>query len=133
MNLHNIAKKGATPYDQEIGRRIRSQRIAIGMSQERLGSALGLTFQQIQKYEKGINRIASGRLQEISKILGVPMSFFFDDVKNDINLLLPLIQTDQSLRLLKAFAKIDKAGTRQALVNLAIQLAAADHEIKELC
>lgn len=68
------------PVDVHVGSRVRLRRTLLGMSQERLGDALGLTFQQIQKYERGANRIGSSRLFKISQILEVPVSFFFDDM-----------------------------------------------------
>src|SRR6187431_2424895 len=73
-----IAKKAPNPTDKHVGARVRMRRIMLGMSQEKLGDALGLTFQQVQKYEKGTNRIGASRLQQISDILKVPVSFFFE-------------------------------------------------------
>ena len=74
------AKKQANPIDAQVGNRVRIRRMLIGMSQEKLGDLLGLTFQQVQKYEKGVNRIGAGRLFEISRILGVPIDFFYEGV-----------------------------------------------------
>lgn len=68
------------PIDVHVGRRLRLRRTLLGMSQERLGESLGLTFQQVQKYERGVNRIGSSRLFELGQILDVPVSFFFDDM-----------------------------------------------------
>jgi transcriptional regulator with XRE-family HTH domain len=68
------------PIDVHVGRRLRLRRTLLGMSQERLGELLGLTFQQVQKYERGVNRIGSSRLFELGQILDVPVSFFFDDL-----------------------------------------------------
>lgn len=68
------------PVDIHVGGRVRLRRTLLGMSQEKLGSALGLTFQQIQKYERGTNRIGSSRLYQLSRVLDVPVSFFFDDM-----------------------------------------------------
>ena len=68
------------PIDVHVGSRVRLRRTLLGMSQEKLGEALGLTFQQVQKYERGANRIGSGRLFHLSKVLDVPVSFFFDDL-----------------------------------------------------
>lgn len=68
------------PIDVHVGKRLRLRRTLLGMSQERLGELLGLTFQQIQKYERGVNRIGSSRLYELGQILDVPVSFFFDDM-----------------------------------------------------
>ncbi len=72
------------PIDVHVGSRVRLRRTLLGMSQEKLGDALGLTFQQVQKYERGANRIGSSRLYKLSQILDVPVSFFFDDMSNDV-------------------------------------------------
>jgi transcriptional regulator with XRE-family HTH domain len=73
-----MAKKSPDPTDKHVGARVRMRRMMLSMSQEKLGDALGLTFQQVQKYEKGANRIGASRLQQIAHILQVPVSFFFD-------------------------------------------------------
>src|SRR6202453_3302339 len=70
--------KAPNPIDKHVGARVRMRRLILGMSQGKLGEALGVTFQQVQKYEKGANRIGASRLQQISKILGAPPSFFFE-------------------------------------------------------
>jgi transcriptional regulator with XRE-family HTH domain len=71
------------PIDIHVGKRLRLRRTLLGMSQERLGELLGLTFQQVQKYERGVNRIGSSRLFELGQILDVPVSFFFDDMRRN--------------------------------------------------
>ncbi|MCQ8241903.1 helix-turn-helix domain-containing protein [Rhizosaccharibacter radicis] len=71
-----------SPIDVHVGSRIRLRRTLLGMSQERLGDALGLTFQQVQKYERGANRVGASRLFDLSRVLDVPVSFFFDDLPN---------------------------------------------------
>src|SRR5689334_8058350 len=73
-----MAKKAPNPIDKHVGSRVRMRRMMLSMSQEKLGDALGLTFQQVQKYEKGTNRIGASRLQQISNILQVPVAFFFE-------------------------------------------------------
>ena len=73
-----MAKKAPNPIDKHVGSRVRMRRMMLSMSQEKLGGALGLTFQQVQKYEKGTNRIGASRLQQISQILQVPVAFFFE-------------------------------------------------------
>src|SRR5215207_10273174 len=73
-----MIKKAPNPIDKHVGSRVRMRRVLIGMSQEKLGEALGLTFQQVQKYEKGTNRIGASRIQQISEILQVPVSFLFE-------------------------------------------------------
>src|SRR5258706_13748740 len=77
-----IVEKGSrrpNPIDLHVGSRVRLRRMMLGMSQEKLGERLGITFQQIQKYEKGTNRIGASRLQHIARVLSVPVSFFFED------------------------------------------------------
>ncbi len=73
-------KGGPEPVDVHVGARVRMRRTLLGMSQEKLGRAVGLTFQQIQKYERGVNRIGASRLFNLSRILDVPVSFFFEDL-----------------------------------------------------
>ena len=72
------------PIDVHVGSRVRLRRTLLGLSQERLGEAVGLTFQQIQKYERGANRIGSSRLYDLAHVLDVPVSFFFDDMSDDV-------------------------------------------------
>ncbi|MBZ6078884.1 helix-turn-helix domain-containing protein [Microvirga puerhi] len=124
-----MTKKKPSLRDQEIGRRIRARRMMISMSQTDLGDKLGVTFQQIQKYEKGVNRVGSGRLEELARILGVPITFFYDErpsKEGDVNMLLSLFGTMQAFKLLKAFSSISNADTRHAIVQLVIQIATGD-------
>lgn len=79
-----MAKKVPNPIDVHVGSRVRLRRMLIGMSQEKLGELLGLTFQQVQKYEKGTNRIGASRLYQIAQFLGVPVQFFFEDLTDDM-------------------------------------------------
>lgn len=72
------------PVDIHVGKRVRLRRTLLGMSQEKLGEAIGLTFQQIQKYERGTNRIGSSRLYQLAQVLDIPVSYFFDDMPTDI-------------------------------------------------
>ena len=76
----SMIKSSPDPVDIHVGARVRLRRTLLGMSQEKLGKALGLTFQQVQKYERGANRIGSSRLFQLSRILDVPVSFFFDEM-----------------------------------------------------
>jgi len=73
------------PLDAHVGSRVRLRRLLLGLSQEKLGDALGLTFQQVQKYERGANRISASRLFDLSTVLGVPVSFFFDDISDELS------------------------------------------------
>src|ERR1700709_409484 len=72
-----------SPIDIHVGSRVRLRRTLLGMSQEKLGEAIGLTFQQVQKYERGANRIGASRLFDLSRVLDVPVSFFFDDMATE--------------------------------------------------
>jgi transcriptional regulator with XRE-family HTH domain len=79
-----VREGGPTPIDVHVGSRVRLRRTLLGMSQERLGEALGLTFQQVQKYERGVNRVSASRLFDLSRLLDVPISFFFDDMPDSL-------------------------------------------------
>lgn len=117
-------KKRSSPYDREIGRRVRMRRLEIGMSQESLGHALALTFQQVQKYEKGINRISSGRLQQVAKILNVPVTFFYDELsKSGGSAISTMLDSAYSLRILKAFTRIENRDIQRATVELVESIA----------
>ena len=80
----NDRESRPSPIDIHVGSRIRLRRTLLGMSQERLGEALGLTFQQVQKYERGVNRVGASRLFDLSRVLDVPISFFFDDMPDSV-------------------------------------------------
>ena len=119
------------PVDIHVGSRVRLRRTLLGMSQKKLGNALGLTFQQIQKYERGANRIGSSRLFLLSRILDVPVSFFFDDMAPEVASGQPdfaeaaqanFDQDDlakrETLELVRAYYKITDAGVRKRLFDL---------------
>src|ERR1700744_5629051 len=74
-----------SPIDVHVGSRVRLRRTLLGMSQERLGEALGLTFQQVQKYERGANRIGASRLFDLARVFAVPVSFFFEDMPSEVS------------------------------------------------
>ena len=132
-----LAKKAPNPTDKHVGSRVRMRRMMLGMSQEKLGDALGLTFQQVQKYEKGTNRIGASRLQQISHILQVPVSFFFEgapsahtSAKSDGMGEAPspayvsdFLATSDGLALTKAFMRIDDSKLRRRIVDLVEQIA----------
>ena len=119
-----------SPIDIHVGSRIRLRRTLLGMSQERLGESLGLTFQQVQKYEKGTNRIGASRLQQISRTLQVPVSFFFEGAplpvgEFDANGHAPspsyvsdFLATSDGLALTKAFMEIKDSRLRRRIVDL---------------
>jgi transcriptional regulator with XRE-family HTH domain len=121
----------ADSRDAEVGRRVRSRRLECSLSQTDLAEGIGVTFQQVQKYEKGVNRIGAGRLQRISEKLDVPITFFFGatphaaerGAKNDQESVFELMQTAGSVRMVKAFHKIKSPRMRQTLVSMAEEMA----------
>lgn len=123
-------KRRATAEDVEIGRKIRALRLERGLSQSGLASGIGLTFQQVQKYEKGANRVSAGRLQRIADLLNVPVTFFYSGMganpeKNQRNSSITFLQTKGAIRLLRAYADIGSRTTKYALVAIAEALARA--------
>jgi transcriptional regulator with XRE-family HTH domain len=140
-----FVKKVPNPIDRHVGSRVRMRRVLLGMSQEKLGEALGLTFQQVQKYEKGTNRIGASRLQQISQSLNVPPAFFFEgappafegqpgiqgapgfaEESNSSTFVLDFISTSEGLALNKSFARIQDPKVRKRIVDLVASLAAED-------
>jgi transcriptional regulator with XRE-family HTH domain len=131
-------KAPKNPTDQHVGSRVRMRRMMLSMSQEKLGFALGLTFQQVQKYEKGANRISASRLQQLSHILQVPVTFFFEGTPNasaphgSNGSALSMAQIDDfvsdldGLRLIRAFMRIDNAALRRRIVMLVQEIAGDD-------
>jgi transcriptional regulator with XRE-family HTH domain len=120
-------KRRATAEDVEIGRKIRALRLERGLSQSGLADGIGLTFQQVQKYEKGTNRVSAGRLQRIADLLNVPIMYFYEGLgaraKKDARKTgLDLIQTKGAMRLLRSYAVISSRSTKYALVVLAESL-----------
>lgn len=134
-----MVKKNPDPIDVHVGGRVRLRRMLIGMSQEKLGDALNLTFQQVQKYEKGANRIGAGRLFRIAQLLGVSVQFFFDDAPDSqmqsgsgfsdmdpVPLMMDFVNTPEGIHLNRAFAAIKDASVRKRFVDLAKALAGQD-------
>src|ERR1700727_2036825 len=135
-----IAKKAPSPIDKHVGSRVRMRRMMLSMSQEKLGDALGLTFQQVQKYEKGTNRIGASRLQQISHVLQVPVEFFFEggpsaqmgsrgegmsDAPSPAYVS-DFLATSDGLALTKAFMRIEDPKLRRRIVDLVEQIATRD-------
>jgi transcriptional regulator with XRE-family HTH domain len=130
-----MAKKTPNPIDKHVGSRVRMRRMMLNMSQEKLGDALGLTFQQVQKYEKGTNRIGASRLQQISGILSVPVSFFFEGAPHSPGhsagmseapspaYVSDFLATSDGLSLTKAFMRIKNTKLRRRIVELVEQIA----------
>ena len=132
-----MAKKAPNPIDKHVGSRVRMRRMMLGMSQEKLGDALSLTFQQVQKYEKGTNRIGASRLQQISHILQVPVSFFFEGAPSSAGVaqqvglgeapspayVSDFLATSDGLSLTKSFMRIKNSKLRRRIVDLVEQIA----------
>ena len=124
-----MLQKRAQKIDKVIGRNIRIHRLGKKMSQTELGDQLGVSFQQVQKYENGTNRVGSGRLYQIAAILGVHVSTFFnggetaDRERSSESGLLDLLAEPQSVRLIRAFSKITDTTVRRSLVQLAEKFA----------
>ena len=130
-----VPKKAPNPIDKHVGSRVRMRRMMLSMSQEKLGDALGLTFQQVQKYEKGTNRIGASRLQQISHILQVPVAFFFEGAPNlhstpdgmkeapSPAYVSDFLATSEGLALTKAFTRIKEPKLRRRIVDLVEEIA----------
>jgi transcriptional regulator with XRE-family HTH domain len=133
-----MTKKTPNPTDRHVGSRVRMRRMMLGMSQEKLGDALGLTFQQVQKYEKGTNRIGASRLQQIAHFLQVPVSFFFEGLPDlpagldgaaeapSASYVSEFLATSEGLALTKAFMRIKDPKLRRRIVDLVSQIAGED-------
>jgi transcriptional regulator with XRE-family HTH domain len=123
-----MTRRGGDPRDAEIGQRVRALRLQRGLSQTELGQLISVTFQQVQKYEKGANRISAGRLQRIAEVLGVPVAYFFaapgdketSDAAGDEGVFL---QAEGALRLARAYARIKEPGVRLQLLRLTEAIA----------
>ena len=133
-------KKIPNPTDKHVGSRMRMRRMMLSMSQEKLGDALGLTFQQVQKYEKGTNRISASRLQQLSHVLQVPVSFFFEGAPAGVQeyagmseapspaYIQDFLGTSDGVALIRAFTRIHDAKLRRRIVDLVSSIAGEDTE-----
>ena len=129
-----MAMKAPNPIDKHVGSRVRMRRMMLNMSQERLGDALSLSFQQVQKYEKGTNRIGASRLQQIAHTLQVPASFFFEGAPHPPGhsgglgeapspaYVSNFLATSDGLSLAKAFTRIKSSKLRRRIVDLVEQI-----------
>ena len=125
----------ANPVDIHVGKRVRVRRTILGMSQETLADALGITFQQVQKYEKGINRVSASRLYEIAQVLGTPTNFFYDEygaaegaqsygfAEDESGFEAEDLKSRESMALLKAYYKISDSKVRKKALELIKSLA----------
>jgi transcriptional regulator with XRE-family HTH domain len=134
-------KKQPNPIDIHVGSRVRLRRMMLGMSQEKLGEHLGITFQQIQKYEKGTNRIGASRLQHIARVLTVPVAFFFEDApgtpgetptgmgeSKQTTHVVDFLSSSEGIQLNKAFIRIKDAKLRRRIIDLVRSLSGDDNE-----
>src|ERR1700686_5004837 len=131
-------KKRPNPTDTHVGNRVRMRRMMLDMSQTKLGDALGLTFQQVQKYEKGTNRIGASRLQHISHVLQVPVPFFFEGAPTlpgtplakgpapSPSYATDFLATSDGLALTKAYMRIKEPVVRRSIVKLVQEIAGTD-------
>lgn len=134
-----VARKEPNPIDVHVGSRVRLRRLLVGMSQEKLGEQLGLTFQQVQKYEKGTNRIGASRLYEVSRILNVPVQYFYEEMADNDALapggdqafaegdsapfVMDFVSSSEGLQLNRAFVEIRDPGVRRGIVDMLKALA----------
>jgi transcriptional regulator with XRE-family HTH domain len=123
-------KKSPNPVDKHVGSRMRTRRLLAGLSQEKLGEALGITFQQIQKYEKGTNRISASRLQQAARVLSVPVEYFYEGGPHldatqpgfaeaaSSDYVSDFLITNEGVQLMKAFLRIKDANVRRRIIDL---------------
>ena len=133
---------GPHPVDVHVGARVRLRRMILGISQESLGNALGLTFQQIQKYEKGANRIGASRLFELSDLLDVPIQYFYDDYGDMIgapagftesdpgDAFMELVNSPEGVQLCRYFSAIDDPHVKKRVLDLVKTIAETEGEKK---
>lgn len=136
LSLESPMQKSPLPTDQYVGNRVRMRRLMLGLSQTELATAVGVTFQQVQKYEKGKNRISASRLQQISNVLRVPIPFFFErrrknGKKSEAIVVAPnkidaLLATKSGLALAKAFTQIKEPKLRRTIVSMVEEVAASE-------
>jgi transcriptional regulator with XRE-family HTH domain len=125
----SMPKKSANPVDRHVGARIRMQRMVRGVSQKDLGNAVGVSFQQVQKYEKGTNRVSASRLQRIAKVLEVMPDFFFEEAQakaagsKDVATIDEFISSRDGVALSHAFTRIRDVKIRRSIVLLVEQIA----------
>jgi transcriptional regulator with XRE-family HTH domain len=130
-----MSTKNPNPIDKHVGSRLRMRRMMLGMSQEKLGEAFGLTFQQVQKYERGMNRMGASRLQQAAGILDVAVPFFFEGAPGGHKMgeeapspayVNEFVSSEDGLRLIKAFMRIENADLRRRIVNLVREIVGSD-------
>lgn len=135
MNTSKHAPRAASSVDVHVGTRIRLRRKTSKMSQEQLGEQLGITFQQVQKYERGTNRVGAGRLWDISKVLDVPVQYFYDGLPDGVAgehseppEIYQFINSSDGVALAMAVTQIKNKSVRRQILELARSLAAQENE-----
>jgi transcriptional regulator with XRE-family HTH domain len=134
-----LGVKYPNPIDRHVGGRVRMRRLIVRMSQEKLGEALGITFQQVQKYEKGTNRIGASRLQQIAEVLRVPIEFFFEGVPHVTSqgvvasavapgYVADFLSTSEGVQLTRAFMRVPDPKVRRQLISLVKAMADDESE-----
>lgn len=125
-----MTTKAPRPEDVKVGQRIRAARLLKGLSQEKLGEALGVTFQQVQKYEKGTNRIGASRMIQIAQLLGTSVALLVGETGGGHDMLqMPIMVSPLGQRLAAAFERITEHASREAVVRIAETIAAAADEV----
>ncbi len=132
-----IAEDGPDPVDVHVGQRLRQRRTLLGMSQEKLAKAFGVSFQQVQKYERGANRISASRLHLLTRILDVPITYFFEGLPNVEHEPTMVPETEggdrmasrETLELVRAYYRISSPAVRKRLVDLARALGREEEEV----
>ncbi len=138
MPVKTTAKAdGPHPIDIHVGARVKLRRMILGMSQETLGKALGLTFQQIQKYEKGVNRIGASRIFELSNLLDVPIQYFYNDYGDTIGAapgsdngdrFMDLVNSPEGVQLCRSFSEITDPQVKKRVLDLVKSIAETEGE-----
>lgn len=141
-----MARKEPNPIDVHVGSRVRLRRLLVGMSQEKLGEQLGLTFQQVQKYEKGTNRIGASRLYEVSRILNVPVQYFYEEMADNDAIpegdmafaegegapfVMDFVSSAEGLQLNRSFSEIRDPAVRRSIVDMIKALAKSQEAVAE--
>jgi transcriptional regulator with XRE-family HTH domain len=125
-----MTKRDPNFVDRHVGNRMRMRRLLIGMSQEKLGELLGITFQQVQKYEKGSNRVSASRLYHVAKVLSVPVQYFFDELQGEAGisgfgesrsaeLISGALQSPEGVQLARIFSSTTDPEKRKLIINTA--------------
>ena len=125
-----MTKRDPNFVDRHVGNRMRMRRLLIGMSQEKLGELLGITFQQVQKYEKGSNRVSASRLYHVAKVLAVPVQYFFDELQGEAavagfaesagaDLISGALQSPEGVQLARIFSSTTDPEKRKLIINTA--------------